>query len=122
MPDRLLTLPDAAARLAVSRRTLEREIADGAIAHVRIRGGVRIAESDVEAYIQGLRKVKERPLSCLSGNEAIYGMSAFKSRGSELSAALDAARPGRMRKRLKLQSAASISTAANSLARPPAKT
>jgi excisionase family DNA binding protein len=40
MPDALLTLPDAAAQLAISRRTLEREIASGRIAAVRLTDGL----------------------------------------------------------------------------------
>ena len=51
MSDALLTLDAAAAQLAISRRTLEREIAGGRIATVRVRGAVRVAQSDVDLYI-----------------------------------------------------------------------
>ncbi len=54
---RLLTCKEVAARLRVCRRTLEREIAAGRFPRpVRIGRSVRIAESDVQAYITSLRE------------------------------------------------------------------
>jgi excisionase family DNA binding protein len=49
--DRLLTLEDAAERLACSTRTLSRRIADGSLPVFRDRGLVRIRETDLERYI-----------------------------------------------------------------------
>lgn len=82
----LLTLPAAAERLSLSRRTIEREIAAGRLAVVQIRGAVRIDEADLEAYIQQSRTT--RAPSCPSENEAIDGMSAFKSAARESSEVL----------------------------------
>ncbi len=112
MPDALLTLDAAAIQLAISRRTLEREIASGRIATVRVRGAVRVAQSDVEGYIVRLRKYQEQPSPCQSANVATFGTSASRSRGSALSALLDEALPGRTRSRSKHRSAATTSTAA----------
>jgi excisionase family DNA binding protein len=82
----LLTLPAVALQLGISRRTLEREIADGRVPVVMIRGAVRIDEIDLQAYIQQSRIKKTRP--CPSENAATAGMSAFKSAASASSAAL----------------------------------
>jgi excisionase family DNA binding protein len=111
MPAALLTLPAAALRLAISRRTLEREIATGRLAVVRIRGAVRVAESDLEAYIVRLRKYQEPEAPCPPANVVTFGTSASRSRGSALSAVLDEVLPGRMRSRSKHRSAATTSTA-----------
>ena len=54
----LLSISAAAKQLEVSRRTLEREIADGRLAVIEIRGAVRIDESDLKAYIQRSRITK----------------------------------------------------------------
>jgi excisionase family DNA binding protein len=83
----LLTMPAAADRLGISRRTLEREIADGRISVVEIRGSVRIDEADLSAYIVQQRKTKARP--CPSENVETDGMSAFKSAASASKEALD---------------------------------
>ena len=83
----LLSLPTAAKELGISRRTLEREIADGRLAVVEIRGAVRIDESDLQAYIRQSRITKTRP--CPSENAATAGMSAYSLAVSESSAALD---------------------------------
>lgn len=84
MPDALLTLPDAAAQLAISRRTLEREIASGRIATVRVRGAVRVAQSDIDAYIVRLRRYQEQPDPCQSANVATFGTSVSRSRGQRI--------------------------------------
>ena len=112
MADVLLTLPAAAEVLALSRRTLEREIAAGRLAVVRIRGAVRVAQSDLDGYIVRLRRYQEQPDPCQSANVATFGTSASRSRGSALSAALDEALPGRRRLHSKLRSAATMQTAA----------
>lgn len=55
-----MTLADVASRLGVSVRTVEREIRDGRLRAIRVRGAVRILESDVTAYIasQQIRPVR----------------------------------------------------------------
>lgn len=57
----LLTITAAAAYLGVSPRTVAREVAIGALATIRIRGAVRIAESDLEAYIARSRRIEQWP-------------------------------------------------------------
>lgn len=101
MPDSLLTLDAAAEVLALSRRTIEREISAGRLAVVRIRGAVRVAQSDLDGYIVRLRRYQEQSDPCPSANVVTFGTSASRSAGSELSALLDEALPGRMRPRLR---------------------
>lgn len=51
----LLTLPQAARRLTISRRTLERLIADGQFPHpVKINRSSRVLLSDLESYVSKL--------------------------------------------------------------------
>ncbi|GAA3519045.1 excisionase family DNA binding protein [Streptosporangium album] len=50
----LLTVPEAAAALAVSRSKLYQLIASGAVASVRIDGSRRIPVSALQDYITGL--------------------------------------------------------------------
>jgi len=111
MPEALLTLTAAAERLALSRRTLEREIAAGRLAVVRIRGAVRVAQSDIEAYIIRSRRYRQ-PSECQSENVVTFGTSASRSTAGALSALLDEVLPGRTRSRSKHRSAATTSTAA----------
>ena len=54
----LLTIDQAALSLAISRRTLLREIAAGRLAVVEIRGATRIAQTDIAAYIDQSRKTR----------------------------------------------------------------
>lgn len=82
----LLTLPAAAARLSLSRRTLEREIAAGRLAVVQLRGAVRIDENDLSAYIDRSKHTRRPP--CPSENAAIDGMSEFKAAARESKEAL----------------------------------
>lgn len=51
----LLTIPAAAARLAVSRRTVERLIRAGQLQRIRIGGAVRIDPADLTDYIARAR-------------------------------------------------------------------
>jgi excisionase family DNA binding protein len=51
--DRLLPKKVVAALLACSVRTLEREVQDGHLKRVKVRGGVRFRESEVKRIIQG---------------------------------------------------------------------
>lgn len=56
----LLTLEEAASRLAISKRTLEREIAAQRFPKpLKIGRASRVPESDVQAYVASLRR--ERP-------------------------------------------------------------
>jgi len=52
----LLTIADAATQLATSRRTVEREIADGKLAVILVRGSRRVAQSDLDDYIAHQRR------------------------------------------------------------------
>ena len=51
----LLTLDEAAERLKVSPRTVEREIYEGRLRHAKLRGRLFIHESDLAEYIESLR-------------------------------------------------------------------
>ncbi len=51
--DRLLRKKDAAAILACSERTIDREASSGRLTRVKVRGGVRFRESEVRAIING---------------------------------------------------------------------
>lgn len=52
MPERLaLSLSDVAERLAVSTRTVEREVAAGRLPALRVRGDRRVRASDLDAYL-----------------------------------------------------------------------
>ncbi len=57
VPDQLLTLEQAAAILAISRRTLYRMIAAGEFpAPLRVGGARRVAASDLTAYLTRLKQ------------------------------------------------------------------
>lgn len=92
----LLTIPEAALRLSISRRTLEREINDGEIAVCRVRGRVLIAESDITAYISRLRSYKQKSEICRE-NVVTFGMPASKSKVGALKSLLDGERRARTR-------------------------
>ena len=51
--DRLLRKKEAAAMLACSEKTIERDAACGRLTRVRVRGGVRFRFSEVQAIING---------------------------------------------------------------------
>ena len=51
--DRLLRKKEAAERLACSTRTVDREASCGRLKRVKVRGGVRFRESEVQAIING---------------------------------------------------------------------
>jgi excisionase family DNA binding protein len=51
--DKLLRKKEAAERLACSTRTVEREVSCGRLTRVKIRGGVRFRDSEVQAIIDG---------------------------------------------------------------------
>jgi excisionase family DNA binding protein len=71
----LLTVSAVAERLSVSARTVAREVAAGTLATIRIRGAVRIAEPDLEAYIARLRRIEQWP----STSEGTAGTTASSS-------------------------------------------
>jgi excisionase family DNA binding protein len=52
MADRYLTVPEVAERLGTTERFPRRLIAERRIAYVKIGRHVRIAESDLDAYIE----------------------------------------------------------------------
>lgn len=54
MPRLLLTVPEAAQALAISRSKLYELLASGAIASIRIDGSRRIPLAALEAYVSGL--------------------------------------------------------------------
>jgi len=60
-PSLLVDLEEAAQHLAVSRRTVERLILDGSLRSVRVGHSRRIAMSDLEAFVQGLRAERSDP-------------------------------------------------------------
>ncbi len=49
--DRLIKKPEVAKRLACSFRTIEREVNEGRLTRIKIRGAVRFRESEVEKII-----------------------------------------------------------------------
>lgn len=55
----LLTKAEAAGSLGVSVRTLERLIADGRLALVRVEGSARIRRADLDAYVTGLGSFRD---------------------------------------------------------------
>lgn len=86
----LLTLDEAATALGgISVRTLEREIRDGQLAVVHVRGQRRIARADLEGYIARHRRYTSD--TCPSANVVAFGTSASRSAESALSALLDRA-------------------------------
>ena len=86
----VLTIAEAATRLRVSLRTLKREIAEGAIATVTIRGCVRILAADLDAYLNARRRTHP----CPSVATAKAGRPECSTWGIGLSARLG---PGRTR-------------------------
>jgi excisionase family DNA binding protein len=56
----LMTVPEAAKLLAISRNTLYSHVAAGRIAYRRIGGSVRFSESDIENFVEA-SKVSVRP-------------------------------------------------------------
>ena len=58
--ERLLTLPEVALRLSISRRTVERLIRDGALEAVAIRGSTRVEPGEVERLIDEGRRLRRR--------------------------------------------------------------
>ena len=109
----LLTIDQAAASLAISRRTLLREIAAGRLVIVEIRGATRIAESDLAAYIDQSRTLRATACPSSATLKPAIGAAACRSAGSESSDLLDRLLQKPTRRRLRPQSAAIQSTAAS---------
>lgn len=59
--DRLITIPDVADRLAVSKRTVERLVAAGEIAVVRLGGSIRFLPADIDELVRRRRTGGTRP-------------------------------------------------------------
>ena len=57
----LLSVRAVAARLGVCAATVYRLAAEGQLAHVRVLNAVRVAPRDLEAFIEGRRRVGRRP-------------------------------------------------------------
>lgn len=57
----LITIAEAAELLAVSKRTIDREIKAGELPYVRVRGSVRLDRSDIDDYISR-KKVRREQL------------------------------------------------------------
>ena len=60
MTQLLLTVPEAAAALAISRSKLYELLAAGAIRSVRIDGSRRIPVASLESYVDGLLQTEAR--------------------------------------------------------------
>lgn len=56
----LLTKREAAAALRTSTRTVERLIASGALAAVKVEGSTRVRRVDLDAYVEGLSSTRFR--------------------------------------------------------------
>jgi excisionase family DNA binding protein len=102
----LLTLAEAAQRLRVSVRTLEREARDGRLALVRIRSVRLVAPAELDRYIAA-----QEERSCQSAVSASVGKSASALAVVDaLSALFPAARSTPTPGRSKLRSSARPST------------
>ena len=77
----LLTIDQLAATLGVSPRTVSREISDGALTAVRVRGAVRIDPADAQAYISRQKTRRER--SWPSTNAGPASITDFRSAGKK---------------------------------------
>ena len=61
MPNRLLDLLEVAKRLGISRRSVDRLIANGELAKpVKVRGCSRLFETDLEKYFEFIRRNREQ--------------------------------------------------------------
>ena len=99
----LLTITEAAQRLHVSVRTLEREVADGKLAIVRVRSRRLVDEAELTRYIAAQ--------SCRYEKSAIAGKSASDwAVAAVLNRLSRQAQPEPTRSRSKFRSAAAKST------------
>ena len=101
----LLTLSEAAARLRVSIRTVEREAADGRLAIVRVRSRRLVDSAELDRYITAQ---VQQPWQ--SDEKAPAGKSeSAQALAAALSSAFRPAPPGPTRRRSKLLSASGSS-------------
>lgn len=102
----LLTLREAAARLRVSVRTVERECADGRLAIVRVRSRRLIDPAELDRYIAA-----SQVIACPSAEKATAGRSvlALESEARALSSVYPKAQRAPTRSRSKLRSGAARS-------------
>lgn len=61
---KMMTKPDVCEYLGVSRNTLERIVADGALPVYKIRGQCRFLPADVDKYLAGCR-VQRAPVEAM---------------------------------------------------------
>ena len=102
----LLTPSAFAAQLQVSARTVRREIADGRLAAVRIRGLLRIEPAEAARYIAAAREA-----ACQSGGTATDGkFESLAAAAVALSKHYHPAPPAPTRSRSKLRCSAASST------------
>lgn len=89
----LLDLDETAQQLAVSRRTVERLVNEGSLRSVRVLQSRRIARSDLEAFVEGLRDT-DRPHGTLTvlGREANIRARTQPERSRKMRIVLDALR------------------------------
>lgn len=103
---RLLTLQEAADRLRVSVRTLEREIHDGRLSIVRVRSVRLVAPAELDRYIAARGET-----GCPSAKSASVGRSESASAVELVLNGLSrAVQPRRTRGRSRLRSAGRQST------------
>lgn len=88
----LLTIDEAAAKLRVSPRTIEREIGDGKLTVTMIRSRPRIDEADLQAYLSA-QKIRKEAV-CLPTSAAIDGMSVLPSAANNSRRRLEQLRAG----------------------------
>jgi excisionase family DNA binding protein len=94
----VLTVPEAATRLTVSKSTLRRLLDDGSIAYIRVsKRIIRIEESVIERYLAERRV-------CPSEPKTAVGLLSFSPAGSAFIAAARAARRKRKPRRSKTSS------------------
>ncbi len=83
----LLTITAAATQLATSRRTVEREIADGKLSVILVRGSRRVAQEDLDSYIARSRRGEQWQ----STSAATAGTTGFRSAANRSREALEQA-------------------------------
>ena len=86
MSEALLTIQQAAERLGVSTKTVDRLVAAGQMPAVYVGSLKRFTPADLDAYINRNRRYTAAP--CQSENTVIIGTFGSRSTGSELSALL----------------------------------
>ena len=102
----MLTLADAARLLKVSERTIRREIADGRLVALQVRGAIRIEPTELARYIAAARGS-----ACPSAKSATDGkFDCVSAVADALSARYRQALPAATRKPSKIRSGVRKST------------